>query len=112
MNECIFCKIAGKEMESAVVYEDDSVIAFRDINPAARVHILIIPKKHIAAAADITPGDAGLIGHIFITANKIAEKENIHETGFRVLVNSGPDSGQVVGHLHFHLLGGERLKGL
>jgi histidine triad (HIT) family protein len=109
MDECIFCKIAEKEAESAVVYEDDSIIAFRDINPAARVHVLIIPKKH---TEEITPADNNLIGGIFSAAKKIAEKEGIDESGFRVLVNRGADAGQVVKHLHFHLLGGEKLNPL
>lgn len=110
MKGCIFCGIANGEVKSEKVYEDETLIAFRDINPAAKVHILIIPKKHIEGVAGIPPGDAGLAGRILLAANRIAESEKIDGTGFRVLVNSGADAGQAVDHLHFHLLGGERLK--
>ncbi len=112
MENCIFCKISKKEMKGDIVYEDDSVIAFRDINPAAKVHILIIPKEHIEGITAITAKDSDLAGRIFFAADKIARDEGVHKTGFRVLVNSGPDAGQVVSHLHFHLLGGEKLAGL
>jgi histidine triad (HIT) family protein len=112
MNDCLFCKIAKKEIESSIIYEDERVIAFRDIKPAAKVHVLIIPKKHIEGLTSITPEDKDLIGHISLTANKIAEQEKIDESGFRLLVNSGADAGQIIGHLHFHLLGGEKLKAI
>ena len=95
-----------------MVYQDDMITAFRDINPAAKTHILIIPNTHIEGIAGIEPEDKDLIGRIFLAANLIAEKEKIDETGFRVLVNSGSDAGQIIGHLHFHLLGGERLKAI
>ena len=109
MEECIFCRIAKKEMEAETVYEDERIIAFRDINPAAKVHVLIIPKQHMEGIAEIASAD-GLAGEIMETANKIAGQEKINASGFRLLVNSGADAGQVVNHLHFHLLGGERLK--
>ncbi len=111
MNDCIFCKIAGKETAGDIVYEDETVIAFRDINPAARVHILVIPKKHIEGVTALND-DKELAARLLLASNKIAEREKIDETGFRVLVNQGADAGQIIGHLHFHLLGGERLKAI
>ncbi len=110
MKDCIFCQIAEKKIPGDLVYEDELVSAFRDINPAAAVHILIIPKKHIEGIKALSEEDKDLAGHILLKANKIAGDEAIDETGFRVLVNSGSDAGQLVGHLHFHLLGGEKLK--
>lgn len=109
MNDCIFCKIARKETAGDIVYEDETIIAFRDVNPAARVHILVIPKKHIEGVAALND-DKKLAARLLLASNKIAEREKIDETGFRVLVNQGADAGQIIGHLHFHLLGGERLK--
>lgn len=111
MEKCIFCRIAKKEMEAETVYEDERIIAFRDINPAAEVHVLIIPRQHMEGIADMASA-GGLAGDILAAANKIAEQEKIDASGFRLLVNSGADAGQVVNHLHFHLLGGERLKGI
>ena len=107
--DCIFCKIIKKEIPSTIVYEDDDVIAFRDINPVAPVHVLVVPKKHIASLTDLKEEDQNLIGKIYLTINKIAEMEKIKENGFRVIVNCGKDGGQVVGHVHFHLLGGKIL---
>ncbi len=109
MNDCIFCKIARKETAADILYEDETIIAFRDVNPAARVHILVIPKKHIEGVAALND-DKKLAARLLLASNKIAEREKIDETGFRVLVNQGADAGQIIGHLHFHLLGGERLK--
>ncbi|MFH1369315.1 MAG: histidine triad nucleotide-binding protein [Elusimicrobiota bacterium] len=106
--DCIFCKIASKIIPSAVVFEDDSLLAFRDINPVAPVHILIIPKKHIAGIETITENDNALLGRILNTARDLAVKENIDKGGYRVVINSGPDSGQLVAHLHFHLVGGRK----
>lgn len=112
MDECVFCRIAGKETGAETVYEDEKIIAFRDINPAAKVHVLIIPKKHMESIAEVQSSDRELAGDILAAAEKIAVQEKIDATGYRLLVNSGADAGQVVPHLHFHLLGGERLKGL
>lgn len=109
MENCIFCKIINKEIPSTVVYEDDEILAFRDINPAAPVHVLVIPKKHITSLAEIEKEDEGIIGRIYTIINEIAKKEGIFEKGFRVIVNCGEDGGQEVGHLHFHLLGGKKL---
>lgn len=109
MDDCLFCKIIKKEIPSKVVYEDDTVLAFRDINPVAPVHILVIPKKHIESLVELTNEDEAIVGKIYTIINKIAKQEGIAEKGFRVIVNCGEDGGQEVKHLHFHLLGGKKL---
>ena len=109
MEECLFCKIAKKEIPSNIVYEDEEILAFKDINPVAPVHILIIPKKHIVSIKDMKKEDEILIGKIFTVINKIAEEQGVSETGYRVVTNSGKDSGQEVMHLHFHLIAGKEL---
>jgi histidine triad (HIT) family protein len=106
---CIFCRIAKKEISAKIVYEDDDIVAFDDINPKAPVHVLIITKKHIPLVDRIQPGEKGLIGQIFLNAAKIAEEKGISDTGYRILVNKGKDAGQTIDHLHFHLLGGKKL---
>jgi len=108
-NECIFCKIITGEIPSTKVYEDETVTAFRDIHPVAPTHILIIPNKHIPSVNGLVPEDEKIMGYLFITAKKIAEKENVAKSGYRLIVNTGPDSGQIVTHLHLHLLGGRKL---
>jgi histidine triad (HIT) family protein len=108
-NECIFCKIIAGEIPSTKVYEDEAVTAFRDINPAAPTHILIIPNKHIPSVNQLEPDDEKTVGYLFTVAKQIAEKENISESGYRLIINTGPDSGQIVYHLHLHLLGGRKL---
>lgn len=109
MNDCIFCKIIKKEIPSSIVYEDNEILAFRDINPVAPVHILVIPKKHIESLVDLKKEDELLIGKIYTAINKIAEQEKISDKGFRVVVNCGEDGGQEVKHLHYHILGGKKL---
>lgn len=109
MEDCIFCKIIKGEIPSNKVYEDDEVLAFRDINPVAPVHILVIPKKHITSLANLEKEDEAVVGKIYGVINKIAKQEGILEKGFRVIVNCGEDGGQEVQHLHFHLLGGKKL---
>lgn len=109
MQDCIFCKIINKEIPSNVVYEDDEIIAFRDIHPVTPVHILVIPKKHITSLANLEKEDEAIVGKIYGVINKIAKQEGILEKGFRVIVNCGEDGGQEVQHLHFHLLGGKKL---
>ena len=109
MNDCIFCKIINKEIPSSIVYEDNEILAFKDINPIAPVHILVIPKKHIESVVDLEQCDELLIGKIYTVINKIAKQEGINESGFRVVVNCGEDGGQEVKHLHFHILGGKKL---
>jgi histidine triad (HIT) family protein len=109
MEDCIFCKIINKEVPSTIVYEDEDVIAFKDIHPVTPVHILVIPKKHISSLVDLKEEDEAVIGKIYSVINKIAKQEGILDKGFRVIVNCGEDGGQVVKHIHFHLLGGKKL---
>jgi histidine triad (HIT) family protein len=109
MTDCLFCGIVGGKVKANIVYQNDYVVVFRDINPKAPVHLLIIPRKHIAGILDIEPEDSAVIGEIFMAAGQLARDQGIAESGFRVVVNSGPDSGQSVFHLHFHLLGGRQM---
>ena len=108
MENCLFCKIAAGEIPSNIVYQDQDIVAFRDINPQAPTHILFIPRRHIASMTDLTVEDGPLLAHIYITANKIAQDEGLVR-GYRFVNNVGPDAGQSVFHLHFHLLGGRQL---
>ncbi|CAA7603479.1 HIT-like domain protein [Acididesulfobacillus acetoxydans] len=110
MSDCLFCKIAQKEIPSKIVYEDAQIMAFADINPVAPVHILLIPKKHLLSVNDIMEEDEALIGRIFAAIKELARKLEIAESGYRVVTNTGTDGGQVVGHLHFHLIGGRALR--
>ena len=107
--DCIFCKIANKEIPSDIVFENDKVIAFRDINPVAPVHILVIPKEHIESVQALEGEDYNLVPEIFKAIKEIAVKEGIDKSGYRVISNSGKDGGQEVFHLHFHILGGENI---
>ncbi|MFA5537418.1 MAG: histidine triad nucleotide-binding protein [Bacillota bacterium] len=109
MNDCIFCKIVKKELPSEIVYEDQEIMAFKDINPVTPVHILIIPKKHISDLTAITAEDVELIGKIHLVANQIAKDFDLDQKGFRLVNNCKEDGGQVVFHLHYHLLGGRKL---
>ena len=110
MNDCIFCKILAGEIPSTQVFADKQVTAFRDINPVAPTHILIIPNRHIETVNDLTPEDEPLVGHLFTTAKSLALQEGIAESGYRLILNCGPDGGQVVYHLHLHLIGGQRMR--
>lgn len=103
---CLFCRIINKKIPSKIVYEDKHVFAFEDINPQAPVHVLIVPKKHIATVLETTPGDNELIGYLFQIANKIAKDRGIAERGFRLVMNCNPEAGQTVYHIHLHLLAG------
>lgn len=107
--DCIFCKIAAGEIPSRIVYQDDQVIAFHDIDPKAPVHVLIIPNRHIESLTTATAGDTALLGHALAVAPQIAEQTGIAQSGFRVVLNTGRDAGMAVYHLHFHVLGGRRL---
>jgi histidine triad (HIT) family protein len=109
MEDCLFCKIINKKIPSAIVFEDDKVIAFRDIDPQAPVHILIVPRKHVPTLMDLTDEDKEIIGYIYLVAKKLAQKEGVAKKGFRVVANCNADAGQAVFHIHFHLLGGRRL---
>ena len=108
MPDCIFCKIATGEIPSTKVYEDGSVLAFRDLDPQAPTHVLIIPKRHIGSAAEITPENSSLVAHIFEVAAKLAADLGL-TNGFRIVNNCGADGMQSVQHLHFHLLGGKQM---
>lgn len=107
--DCLFCKIVQGTIPSTKVYEDDRVLAFKDIQPQAPVHLLVIPKKHIATLNDAEPADAELLGHAVLTAQRIAREAGLSESGYRLINNCGSDGGQVVFHVHFHVLGGEKL---
>ena len=109
MEDCLFCKIIKGEIPSTKVYEDDEILAFNDINPAAPIHILVIPKKHIASLAHMEKEDEAIVGKIYGVINKIAEEKGFKESGYRVIVNCGKDAGQEVMHLHFHILAGKKL---
>lgn len=107
--DCIFCKIINKEIPSDIVYEDEDVLAFNDINPEAPVHVLVIPKKHITSFNGLTEADGALLTKIMLVIQKIAKEKNIADSGYRVVNNCGEQGGQTVGHLHFHLLGGREM---
>ena len=108
MENCIFCKIAAGEIPSTKVYEDEQILAFRDIAPMAPVHILVIPKAHIGSVNEINAENAAIVAHISTVIPQIAAAEKL-ENGYRVVSNCGPDAGQTVHHLHFHILGGKQL---
>ena len=109
MEDCIFCKIIKREIPSEIVYEDDKVIAFDDVNPAAPIHILVVPKTHIQNLLQISEVDGNLTSYIYQVINKIAKDKGFADNGFRVIANCGRDSGQEVMHIHFHVLGGKKL---
>lgn len=110
MADCLFCKIANGEIPTDMVYEDDICAAFRDIEPQAPVHVLIVPKAHIASALELNEQNAAVVSHIFLVAAKLARQLGVDEKGFRIVNNCGTDGGQTVGHLHFHFLGGRSLQ--
>ena len=109
--DCIFCQIAAGKIPSDITYQDEELIAFRDINPQAPTHLLIIPRKHIPSLAQLSPEELPLMGRMVTVAHKLAKEEGITETGYRLVVNYGEWGGQVVAHLHMHLLGGRKLAG-
>lgn len=111
-DHCTFCMIISGEIPSDKLYEDDTVTAFKDINPAAPTHLLIVPKDHIPSINELNPEDEKTIGHLFTVARKLANEFNVAESGYRLIINSGPDSGQIVYHLHLHLLGGRKMGSL
>lgn len=106
---CIFCQIADGRIPAKIVLDEPELLAFRDVNPVAPTHVLIIPKKHIASLAEISDAEAGLIGRMFLAARKVADMEGVAARGFRTVFNSGPDGGQTVFHLHLHLLAGRQM---
>lgn len=107
--DCIFCKIVAGQIPSSKVYEDEHVLAFHDIHPQAPVHVLVIPKKHLASVNEWSREDGAMLTHVFAAIQNVANSTGIAESGFRVATNTGKDSGQVVFHLHFHVLGGKPL---
>ena len=109
MEDCVFCKIIKGEIPSKKVYEDDEILAFYDINPISKVHVLVIPKMHIQSLQELKEENKELLFHIFEKINEVAKIVGVDKTGFRVISNVGEDAGQAVRHLHFHILGGEKL---
>jgi histidine triad (HIT) family protein len=110
MTDCIFCKIIAGEIPSSRLYQDGRVTAFRDINPVAPTHILIVPNQHIASVNVLTEADEQLVGQLFTTARQLAEEEGIQESGYRLIINTGKDGGQDVQHLHLHMIGGHKMR--
>ena len=109
MENCLFCKIADGQIPAKIVYQDQDVVAFEDINPQAPRHILLIPRRHISSMAELTLDDGPVLASLFTTAAQLARELGISESGYRLVTNVGPDAGQSVFHLHFHLLGGRKL---
>lgn len=109
MEDCIFCKIIKGEIPSTKIYEDENVLAFKDINPAAPIHILVVPKQHIENVLEINEENKEIASNIFLAINKIAKQLGIDQNGFRVITNCGKDAGQEVMHLHFHILAGGKM---
>lgn len=109
MTDCIFCKIAAGEIPATKVYDDGEVLAFRDINPEAPVHLLVIPRRHIATLNDLTEADAALIGWLYLAAKQVATELGVAENGYRTVINCNRDAGQIVFHVHMHLLAGREL---
>jgi histidine triad (HIT) family protein len=108
--ETIFSKIIRKEIPADIVYEDNLAIAFRDIHPQAPVHILVIPKQPIAKLSDAESKDHALMGHLLLTAKRVADQQGLSENGYRIVINTGPDGGQTVYHMHLHILGGRQMQ--
>ena len=109
MSECLFCKIVARTIPAALVYEDELVVAFDDINPQAPTHTLVIPRKHVASIAELQESDVTLLGRLLLAGNKIARQKGIVDAGYRFVVNTGVDGGQSVFHLHLHVLGGRHM---
>ena len=109
MSHCLFCRIVAGEIPAKIAYEDDDVIAFHDLNPQAPLHVLVIPRKHIATINDIQPDDAALIGKLMLAAKQVAADAGYADDGYRVVMNCGADAGQTVFHIHLHLLAGRHL---
>jgi histidine triad (HIT) family protein len=110
MHSCIFCRIVNKDLKASVVFEDESILAFEDINPKAPTHTLIIPKRHIESVDTLQEEDQLVIGRLFIVARDLARQKSIHHTGYRTVINTGPHAGQSVPHIHLHLMGGRAMR--
>lgn len=109
--DCVFCKIVASEIPADILYQDEQVVAFRDINPQAPVHVLIIPRKHIPSVVELSGAESSLVENMVSIANQLAVKEGVSESGYRLVINCGEQGGQLVPHLHLHLLGGRQLAG-
>jgi histidine triad (HIT) family protein len=109
VSDCIFCRIVAGAIPAKIVYQDDQVMAFEDVNPQAPVHILVIPRRHMPSVGDCDARDAALLGHLALTCAKVAGQKGIVESGYRIVTNTGPHAGQSVFHVHFHLLGGRAM---
>jgi len=108
--DCIFCKIVRGEIPAEIVHQDEHTIAFKDIHPAAPVHVLVVPRKHIPSLDDITPADQDLLGRMLVAASRIAKAQGVADSGYRTVINCREEAGQVVFHLHLHILGGRRMR--
>lgn len=108
-DDCIFCRIASGDAPATIVYQDEDCLVFKDIRPAAPVHLLVVPRKHIASLADVGPEDEALLGKLLMTVHKVAKEQGLDEAGYRTVINTGSGAGQVVFHLHLHLLSGRRM---
>ncbi len=108
--DCVFCRIVSGEIPGDFVFKDGEMVAFRDIHPVAATHILLVPREHIASVRDLRAEDEGLIGRMVLRARALAEQEGVAERGYRLVLNCGPDGGQIVPHLHLHLIGGRKLE--
>ncbi|MDR4493737.1 MAG: histidine triad nucleotide-binding protein [Nitrospirales bacterium] len=109
MGDCLFCRIVDGTIPAKIVYEDEYCLAFTDINPQARVHVLVIPRRHVVSLAAVGEHDAVLLGHLLVACAKVAREQGVEESGYRVVANTGQEAGQSVFHLHFHVLGGRHL---
>lgn len=110
MNECVFCRIVARQAKGDIVFQDEQVTAFHDSHPVAPTHILLVPNRHIQSVNDLEPQDEGLVGHMVIVASRLAKQEGIHQSGYRLIINSGRDANQRVFHLHVHLMGGQPMR--
>ncbi len=109
VTDCLFCKVVSGDVPVDIVYEDNHVMAFRDISPQAPSHVLVIPKRHVSTINDLDVGNSDVVGHMFLAAKKVAEMEGISEVGYRAVMNCNEDAGQTVFHIHLHVLGGRRM---
>lgn len=109
MADCLFCKIAHGEIPAQILYQDEQVLAFKDIDPKAPVHVLVIPRQHVGSAAELGPGNGPLLAAMLLAANRVADETGVADTGYRLVFNVGSDAGVAVAHLHLHVLGGRKL---
>lgn len=110
MESCIFCRIAARRLPARIVFEDDEILAFEDVNPQAPIHTLVIPRRHLVSLNDATPPDAALLGRLFVVAAQLARERGLDAQGYRTVINTGAGAGQTVFHLHLHLLGGRAFR--